>query len=65
MQKEGNYDLVIFRRFLGRCLGTVVKHKKIVPGIDLKKFNQSKNPSVHIWVPKIQFHKMYIFLGPK
>ena len=73
MNKNRNYDLVIFWRFFnlgplfGPFLGTVVKnakHKKVAPGIDLNFCNELKNPIVNIWVPKMPFSKTYIFGAP-
>ena len=61
---SGNYDLVIFRRFLNfgpffwAVLGTVVENAKQKKSLlELVK----KNPSVNILVPKMHFPKMYIF----
>ena len=52
------------RTIFWAILGTVVKnskYKKVASGI---KFNQSKQPSFDIWLPKMHILKMYIFGVP-
>ena len=64
---SGNYGLVIFRRFVnfgpfcGPFLLSVVKNAKHEKVFDINFCNQSKNHSIHTWVPKMRFPKMYIF----
>ena len=40
------------------------KHYKVAPGIYLNVSNQSKNPSIDIWVPKMRYPKIRIFGAP-